>query len=141
MDQRYFKQIVLIGTLVFYTCISIPEVPNNGFERCIAHYYNVKRRMREIQIQNKNFTAVIVLVSFGVGFWVGPIGFVPLIVLPYTQYRNKRKPMKSGRSGRRSIVQIHLKLRLKTASSMSSHVLDVRFISLIIVIGYDNFLE
>ncbi len=91
MDQRYFKQIVLIGTLVFYTCISIPEVPNNGFERCIAHYYNVKRRMREIQIQNKNFTTVIVSVSFGVGFWVGPIGFVPLIVLPYTQYRNKKK--------------------------------------------------
>ncbi|XDD44493.1 hypothetical protein AB3N58_17165 [Leptospira sp. WS60.C2] len=76
--------------LFFGACISIPETPFNDKEECVAQYFHAKRRMREIQIQNRNFTTAISAISFGVGFWAGPVGLTPLLVLPYTQFQNKK---------------------------------------------------
>ncbi|MCW7463796.1 hypothetical protein [Leptospira limi] len=81
---------MIILFLLVAACISVPESPKNDTEECVAQYFHAKRQMREIQVENRNFTAAISALSFGVGFWTGPIGFTPMLVLPYTQYKNKK---------------------------------------------------
>ncbi|WP_201047256.1 hypothetical protein [Leptospira noguchii] len=33
-------------------------------------------------------TSAVAAISFGLIFWAGPVGLIPLLVLPYTQYKN-----------------------------------------------------
>jgi|JI10StandDraft_1071094.scaffolds.fasta_scaffold698022_2 hypothetical protein len=90
MFKRNLSKITVICFLSFNFCITIPEHPINDSEECVINFFNTKRRMREIQIENRNFTTGILGFSFGVGFWTGPIGSTPMLVLPYTQYKNKK---------------------------------------------------
>lgn len=91
MCKRNNKPFAITLLLFFGACISVPETPKNDKEECVAQYFHAKRRMREIQIENRNFTTAISAISFGVGFWTGPIGLTPLLILPYTQYKNKKE--------------------------------------------------
>ncbi|GBF44306.1 hypothetical protein LPTSP2_36090 [Leptospira ellinghausenii] len=90
MRKRNHKSFAINLLLLFGACISIPETPKNDKEECVAQYFHAKRQMREIQVENRNVTTAISAISFGVGFWTGPIGLTPLLVLPYTQYKNKK---------------------------------------------------
>ncbi|WP_244310340.1 hypothetical protein [Leptospira noumeaensis] len=91
MCKRNNKIFAITFVLLFGACISLPETPKNEKENCVAHFFHTKRRMREIQIENRNFTTAISGLSFMVGFWAGPTGLTPLLVLPYTQYKNKNR--------------------------------------------------
>jgi hypothetical protein len=65
--------------------------PKNEEDECVSYFYHNKRKMREIQIDNRNLTLSIVSVSFGTGFIFGLPGLLPIGILPFTQYRNYRK--------------------------------------------------
>lgn len=91
MRERNLQKLSLILLIGCISCISLPDKPKTDTEDCVGRFFQAKRRMREVQIENRNLTAAITGASLGVGFWVGPVALAPLLVLPFTQYNNKER--------------------------------------------------
>lgn len=93
MFKRYFiKNSITLALLIFtFNCISVPKYPKNDNINCIANFYHNRRQMRDIQIENRNFTIVMSLVTLPTLFIFGVPGLLPIAILPFTQYRNFSK--------------------------------------------------
>lgn len=91
MFKRYLKKFNVVFVFMWISCISIPEKPYQYSNECVAQFFQFKKRMNEIKSENRIFSIGIIASTLGVGFWMGSIALTPMMILPFTQFRNYSK--------------------------------------------------
>lgn len=91
MCKRHTFKFTIISILLTINCISLPEIPKNNSEQCLAFFLHSKREMKDIQQEYRQTNALIGGISFTIFYGFGYPGLIPLLAIPYYQKVNQEK--------------------------------------------------
>lgn len=86
-----FKNFALsISILIYFSCVTIPDLPKNESPECLAHFFEARTKIKKIQHNQWQISAGISYISLSLAWAAGVDGFFPLVSLPYLIYiKNK----------------------------------------------------